>query len=551
MQHLRAVNDDENSKRGGVDEDDDTEAVWVPTVKPKEKPKSGTALTLKEEADPTLMLPASAFAAQERPLDEHYAAQQQPHGLQPDMDPHLRQTLEALDDEEFVDDDLQDDFFADLIQEGEWDGTRTAEDAWRDEAPEGDDIWLDPVQRALKERDAHGGDETALSLEARVALFKHAQKQQASDDETYSDEERDALGMPGPAVRAATKSRRAGSVSSSGSALGAKGAPGERARRAASMREGSVGSGWSMTSSSMFRNQGLTELDDRFDRVIRAYGGRATGDAELDALTGAFTDMPLDDGDEDGDELDHETAEKLTRQDFDQIMDEFLDHQEVIGGKLKPTLGDRHTTADEKLDMVRKALGDARIVEGDDVSTPEHENPFLHPEILRRDREQWDVETIRTTKTNLENHPRTIAAGSIAGSAAGRSSTAALGPKVFGDDVRIPKIRLHPRTGMPQVVGYTVARSDRAPAAAAPVEDECESSDASDAPEAAAPLKRDRNESKEARRARKEAQKSLKQQRRTTKAASKKTYSDERKRQLHASQRQAEARGGVAGMHLA
>ena len=37
MQHLRAIHDTENSKRGGVDEEDDTEAVWIPSaVQPKD-----------------------------------------------------------------------------------------------------------------------------------------------------------------------------------------------------------------------------------------------------------------------------------------------------------------------------------------------------------------------------------------------------------------------------------------------------------------------------------------------------------------------------------
>lgn len=41
------------------------------------------------------------------------------NGLQPDMDPRLREVLEALSDEEYIDEALDDDFFEDLNAEGE------------------------------------------------------------------------------------------------------------------------------------------------------------------------------------------------------------------------------------------------------------------------------------------------------------------------------------------------------------------------------------------------------------------------------------------------
>lgn len=558
MQHLRSINDDENSRRGGVDEDPDTDTVWIPSaVQPSERQK-GFALRddddeKEHEKQPSLMLPASAFPSKEvAPSDAmHFDVDPALQGLNPDMDPHLRQTLEALEDDAFVNDDADDDFFGEVVDSGVWDGVRTADDEWRDAAPEGDDIWLDPVQRALREREtlrATGGDEAAetqLSLTARVALFKEQQKNQApaSDD---SDEDRDELGEL-PAPRAAMP-RRAGSTSSSGSALGKKGKPGALARRAASSRAGSVGGGsvWSMSSSAMARNQGLTDLDERFDQVIREYGGKATGDPEIDAQTGAFDEIAEPKEEDEEEELDEETVERLTRGDFDAIMDEFLDTQEVIGGKLKQRLGTRDATPNEKLSLVREALGSAHIVDGgEDMSTPAEENPFLNPRIIGADREQWDVETIRTTKTNLENHPRTITAAST-------SAT----PRAIDNDVRIPKIRIHPRTGMPQVVGYTVAQKDRKRLEAH--KDDAPASEDADTPDKtpdeparpAVPSARSRNESAEERRARKSAVKGAKQQRKSEKSANKKAFASERKRQDYAGQRQAESVGGAPALHL-
>lgn len=581
MQHLRPMNDGENSRRGGAEEEDDTDAIWVPSaVQPKDRAKS---FALKDEPkgpenDHGLMLPASAFASKELPLT--YSSENvdpELQGLQPDMDPHLRQTLEALDDEEFVEDNLEEDFFDGLIQGGQWDGRRTEDDAWRDEAPEGDTIWLDPLQRAMRERQEAQEQGKELSLEARVALFKHQQKQQQegvasdgdSDSGTETAEARDELGqLPAAMPR---KVKAPGSVSSTGSALGRPGRPGALARRAASTRAGSVGGGstvWSMSSSSMFRNTGLTDLDDRFDRVLRKYGVE-TGDEALDQL---------EEEPEEEEELDYDNVEQLTRDDFNNIMDEFLDKHEVVQGKMRPTLGNRDTTPNEKLEMIRKGLGDIHIADNDEeVGTPASENPFLNPSIIGADREKWDVETIQTTKTNLENHPRTItAAESVAPSATHTPSTiGGNGARTLGaDDARIPKIRINPRTGVPQVVGWTMAQKDRkarhdAMASATPsaetkqaggsaektesqesAEQSMEETGAGAPPAPALPHKRDRNESKEERRARKEAVKLEKQHRRADKAATKQAFADERKRQLHAARRQHEATGGQAAAHL-
>ena len=278
------------------------------------------------------------------------------------------------------------------------------------------------------------------------------------------------------------------------------------------------------------------------------------------------------DEEEEEEEVDYDNVEQLTREDFDNIMDEFLDKHEVVAGKMRPTLGTRDTTANEKLEMIRKGLGEVRLTENDEeVGTPASENPFLNPDIIGADREKWDVETIQTTKTNLENHPRTItAAESVAPSGTHAPSTiAGGGARTLGaGDVRIPKIRIHPRTGVPQVVGYTVTQKDRnvrkevaaaeerqPTTAKGPASDEASDDEAATESLAsegvpAPPHKRDRNESKEERRARKAAVKLEKQSRRADKAATKQAFADERKRQLRAAQRQHEATGGQAAAHL-
>ncbi|PKI85921.1 hypothetical protein MVES_000342 [Malassezia vespertilionis] len=531
MQHLRPVGDTENSRHGGMDEVDDTDTIWIPSSKPEPKP-APFALKEGEEAkqDNGLLLPASVFASEEKPYSHTAQFDEDPmlQGLQPDMDPHLRQTLEALEDDAFVDDGLGDNFFGDLLQDGAWDGKRGQDDTWRDEAPEGDAIYMDMAERARRERDAlqaQGGSSALdeLSLAARVALFKQQQASAAPDDSSdteYASEARDDVHSLASFGRHA---RPAGSVSSTGSALGGIGKPGALARRAASTRaasEGGASSVWSMSSSSMARNKGLTELDEQFDRVLKTYD-----EAEDDAF------------------FDEDEAE--TRGDFDSIMDEFLDTQEVIAGKLKQRLGARDATWDEKLDILRKELGEAHLTDNnEDASSPAAENPFLNPSIIGRDREKWDVQTIQSTKTNLENHPRTIVASSV-GANTRHTPKCIVDPRAKHEADKIPKIRIDARTGVPRVVGYTHSAS------APPKEVHGESEEDYSSDTVPVTIKRDRNESAEARRARKEAVKQQKQARREEKAATKHIFQEERKRQLHAERRQVESMGGGPAVHLA
>ncbi|WFC98183.1 Protein ltv1 [Malassezia yamatoensis] len=588
MQHLRAMNDGENSRRGGADEEDDTDAIWVPSaVQPKER-SNAKSFALKDDqqsidSKPSLMLPASAFASKELPLTYNTEnVDPELQGLQPDMDPHLRQTLEALDDNEFVEDEIDDDFFGGLIQGGQWDRQADEVPSWRDEAPEGDAIYLDPLQRALREKQEADSQGKELSLEARVALFKHQQLQpepslghgpsselQGSDTDTA--EARDELGDLPNQTALPRATRRAGSVSSTGSALGKSRHPGALARRAASTKAGSVGGGstvWSMSSSAMFRNQGLTDLDDRFDRTLRSYG------VELDdESAAAWEDMP---DDEDQVEVDYDNVDQLTRDDFEEIMDEFLEKHEVVAGKLRESLGGRDATADEKLSMIRKGLGDIRLTEDDDdADLASSNNPFLNPEIIGADREKWDVETIQTTKTNLENHPRTITAEeSVAPSTRHVPSLigTGVGNKAGFNNARIPQVQIHPRTGAPRLVGFPKASRDKESRGsqsnlASHAENQVmDKKDVSEnlshstsnhdlsssrmSSKAAIPHSRDRNESKEQRRARKEAVKLEKQSRRAEKSATKQSFTEERKRQLNAARRQHEATGGQTAAHL-
>ena len=140
-----------------------------------------------------------------------------------------------------------------------------------------------------------------------------------------------------------------------------------------------------------------------------------------------------DDEDEDDDELDDTTSlarstlstisrtslhsstsqapPGIPRDDFDAIMDDFLDNHEVVGRRLRQSLGGNALSGVEKLRVLRAAIDD-----GDEgLGKEENRKRILVLEKLGRgfkrdeeevqiddDREKWDVETILSVSSDLQ-----------------------------------------------------------------------------------------------------------------------------------------------------
>ncbi|KAI0660529.1 Low temperature viability protein-domain-containing protein [Cubamyces menziesii] len=438
MQHLKPV---------GLQEDG-VDSMWVEApTKSQSKGKGKDALAL-------LGLPEDALASKSE-LPRNYEAQENiPSsiaGFQPDLDPHLRQVLEALEDDAFVDEGLEDDFFGELVKDGERAPDEHVEFEFREEG--------------LQDGDAHahdareGGDDAEdESWEARFARFKQAQKsapqEEGSDLDTYS-EGADTVGTLPRLPVIGGKRRRKGT---------------------------SDASGYSMSSSSMWRNEHLTVLDERFDQIQREY----------------------EDSDEDDDEeaslgdLDEAPDLIASREDFESMMDEFLEKYEVISGKMRPVLPG---TATEKLDTIRKALGEAKI--RDDAESEPEDDDILMPLDIDDKKDRWDCETILTTYSNLENHPRLIRARS---------------------NKPVPKIRLDPKTGLPSVSEEPSSKKQSQLDSATDEED--------DPRPARVTIARKKDETPEEKKARKQAVKAERQARRTEKKATRESFSKEVKRQV-------------------
>lgn len=230
MQHLRPV---------GVTAD----AVLLEAPsKGKGKGKSKEIVTLPDESLPSqneLSLAAARDAMQSIPSELA--------GFNPNLDQHLRQTLEALEDDAFVGNNDEGgeqemvDIFGELLGGGERGaGERGEWDEWefQEEGIEEGVCTARPEQF-----------DTEDNLASRVAAFKRAQTQTSQellddDDEPEYSEGGDTIGkLPSlPPM----------------SVIG-----GKRRRKGA----GSDASGFSMSSSSVFRNEGLRGLDAQFDRV--------------------------------------------------------------------------------------------------------------------------------------------------------------------------------------------------------------------------------------------------------------------------------------------
>lgn len=338
MQHLRPV---------GLQEDGvESTLLSAPAPsKSKGKGKDRAPIDLKEDDEDEGFVPASALASKKEMPRNYEAGAAVPSalaGFQPDMDPHLRQALEALEDDAFVDDELADDdgddFFGELVKDGE--------------RADNDEFEYEFDEYGLEEEDMPDD----APLEDRVAAFKRRQKASAAplsdgEDDDFGSEGADTIGgLPTFSVIGGKK-RRTG---------------------------GSDASGYSMSSSAMARTESMRLLDDHFE-VFEQKHYAEDADEEDDEY------IP---DDEDGDEAPELIA---TREDFESMMDEFLGKFDVAGGKMKPVLeGD----AAAKLNQLRAAMGrDGRQKE--DSESEEDDEEAIYAMLEKEDKgDRWDVESV-------------------------------------------------------------------------------------------------------------------------------------------------------------
>ncbi|KAI8325908.1 hypothetical protein GQ54DRAFT_295071 [Martensiomyces pterosporus] len=372
-----------------------------------------------------------------------------PTGIQPNMDLDVREALEALeeDDVEELDEDFLDQLNADEPPSGE-------------EDEEGGFEGFDDEDEDFDPNDVF----------AQVRRMKAQRKQYDSDDDLDEDEYENASGS------------------------------GWRTARTAS-------TGFSMSSSAMYRNEKLTLLDEQFDQIEAIYE-QDEEDSEEERY------------DENGHgvvEYDSDGNPKpmSTRPDFEDVLDEFLSEFELTGKKLQVKveggdgagklgtyrdafLSENKSRQDGRKDVLAAGM---RIIEEDSKRSEKDDDMELEMQFREKERTPWDCQTILTTYSTLDNHPATI-----------------------HEDKRTPKIRVSRKTGFPMVEGASVEHENE--------DAEMHSSDEEEDVKENKGRARNKGETKEDKRARKQKLKEEKKSRREQKRETRGVFADKMDRKM-------------------
>ena len=239
-------------------------------------------------------------------------------GFQPDMDPRLREALEALDDEAYVEDD--DDIFKQLTKDGrelddyefEDEGNYDDEDGWEsDDTAKPAKEYKDEVPQLVKSLDQPEEGPSQDWMED----FKQFKKEQKSTR------------AAGPAAPSELQSGWTATTNG-----------GRKKKRKGALTDASS---YSMTSSSLVRTDQMTLLDSRFDKIEEDYNEDADDGASMSQVS---------------------TASSITgpvRSDFDSIMDDFLGNYTKPGKRTSKKT--KAQTGLQQLEEIRSGLGPARI----------------------------------------------------------------------------------------------------------------------------------------------------------------------------------------------
>ncbi|SCV70669.1 BQ2448_3431 [Microbotryum intermedium] len=513
MQHLRRVGDVGESY-----------LVEAPSRKGKRPTGSRNAhssegIVVKDSPSNKLELPEDALPS--HPLDElSYAdatiSRTELKGLHPDLDPNIREVLEALDDDDYALDAEgnskdEDDFFGSIVQGGELVESHGWHGAYDD-----DELTPDRNERDLLARSmrglalAHHEDENEQiddSLEARVARFKATSANAPRSD--VSDEDEHSEGGDTIAELKAGSARRP-------------------------PRRGAV-------------RLGLQTLDECFDQIEKLY----EDDSEDDSW-GEGSGGPV----EDDSAQTRSTPFGQPREDLDQILEEFLSRYEILGGKMRYRAegddGDQNHKGE--LDRLRSELASLDIAGSSEATDPVTMVQQLEKDTIlaavepqrmesrarkgnesvdvdERPKERWDCETVLSTYSNISNHPRLLR---VKG----------------GPTSRAPRIRLDEKTGFPVVESavtsglkvHTMGEADEI------IEDAEDDNIDGDSPRAET-IKRPRDETAEDKRARKNAVKERRSARRAEKKSTKDEFSQETRRQKRAAEK-AVADGAAADVRV-
>ncbi|KAG8412848.1 Protein ltv1 [Metarhizium acridum] len=316
MQHLRDLNSassgevvfiEANTKSKGKQKESLEDALKKMDL----EQKSGDLLD--DEMLPSKNLTRVTYQAQQDVPDSI-------RGFQPDMDPRLREVLEALDDEAYVDDE-DDEIFKNLTKDGqeinddEFDGA----DFFDEDA----DGWeSDDTAKPTKEYKEEVPELVAVPEHPEVGPsqdwmedFKQFKKEQKSGKPRVAPSHSELQSTWTTTTNGGRKKKRKGALTDA--------------------------SNYSMTSSSLVRTEQMSLLDARFDKIEESY---------------------LEDPEDDMASISHASTSSVvgpTRRDFDGILDDFLGSYTKPGKRTSKK--SKAQTGLEQLEEIRRELGPPRI----------------------------------------------------------------------------------------------------------------------------------------------------------------------------------------------
>lgn len=286
-------------------------------------------------------------------------------GFQPDMDPRLREVLEALEDEAYVDD--EDDIFEALaadaveVDQREWEASGYLMDEFGDgegegwesdasddtiRAGEGGGVRLNLEESKEKENVAPTDPNSLPAPDAAPAPVSEG-------DDAWMDEFKKFKQDVKASKRPEDKRREyQQSIMTGASALTAGG---RHKKRKGALTNPSA---YSMSSSALHRTDALSLLDERFDKIEEEYANDDYFPDDASMISGmskmsGLSKMSGMSG------LSSMSEAPEMRADFDNILDDFLGTH-TMAGKRRVKKGKQQSGL-EQLDEVRQGLGGARI----------------------------------------------------------------------------------------------------------------------------------------------------------------------------------------------
>jgi protein LTV1 len=319
-------------------------------------------------------------STKDRQLESQQNVPDEIAGFQPDMDPRLREVLEALEDDAYVDDKDDDDVFGALGQDGKH-GELSLDEFEYDYGPhdEDDDGWeSDATEKAPNQPPVSAPPvtlpRTTTSTTTNEFTVADAEAAAAQDGDWLRDfakfkrEQTTSTRKPAPLPAAGSIIAASSTHDAAPTLYTLGGTPLRQKKRKGAQTNPSA---YSMTSSSLARTDGQQLLDARFDQVEKMYaldegdedllddndGGVSlvSGMSKMSKMSALSTTSFADEG--------------AVRQDLNGLMDGFLgdwDKANPGGGKRAGKKGKRGKHGNERyglqqLDELRAELGPARV----------------------------------------------------------------------------------------------------------------------------------------------------------------------------------------------